>query len=139
MYGITAIVPAWCQMLVYAAATTFVSAIPATTTRRLRGCIVANTAPALASDALMHGNKNLNSLCAAIEYPTIVQNVTINASGHVARCRQNPTSASGVIVPITAGYPCVTYQCHGCEPYSALPLLNTLNLTKLHTTHVHSP
>ena len=139
MCGMTAIVPAWCHTDKYSAAGTLVTTNAATTKRRRDGVMDDSTEAALTSETPRHGSKNLNSLCAAKEYPKIVQNVAINASGLVARWRQNPIAASGSIVPITAGYPCVRYQCQGCEPYIALPPSNTLNRTKLHTTHVHSP
>jgi len=140
MYGMTAIVPAWCHTEVYAPAMTLVTTTKATATRRrLDGVDADIVDAALTMDALTHGSKNRNSLWAASEYPKIVQNVTTNACGAARRFLKNPESAAGVIVPMTAGYPCVRYQCHGCAPYIALPPPNTLNRTKLHGTHVHSP
>ena len=96
MYGMTAIVPAWCHTEVYAPAMTLVTTTKATATRRrlARGVDAFIVDAALTMDALTHGSKNRNSLWAASEYPKIVQNVTTNACGAARRFLKNPESAA---------------------------------------------
>ena len=106
--------PLWCLIDRYSASGSCVRTISATAAMRL--CLEkdASCAPAAASAGASAGSKNRNSLWLGTLYPSTVQPITVSGA-HRFFPTQDIT-ARGMNTVAIAGYPCVRFQCQGCEP-----------------------